>query len=134
MLLSLAAMAIIAGIGVPVYQSLQARNDLDIAATTLAQDYRRAQALAQASDGDAMWGVNIGSTSIAVFKGASYATRDASYDENASIPTSITSTGVPSVVFTKFTGLPQTIGATTFTSSTGNTMVVIVNAKGMVAY
>ena len=134
MLLSIAALAIIAGIGVPVYQSLQVRNNLDIAATTLAQDYRRAQTLAQASDGDTSWGVSVGSTTITVFKGLSYATRDASYDELSDLSGSITPTGVLSVVFAKFTGLPQTTGTTTLTSNTNEVRTVYLNAKGTITY
>ena len=134
MLLSIAALAIIAGIGVPVYQSLQVRNNLDIAATTLAQDYRRAQTLAQASDGDTSWGVSVGSTTITVFRGSSYATRDASYDELSDLSGSITPTGVLSVVFGKFTGLPQTTGTTTLTSNTNEVRTVYLNAKGTITY
>src|SRR3989338_10957347 len=80
-LLSITAIAIIAGISIPVYQSFKNRNDLDIAATVFAQTARRAQVLAQAADGDTSWGARAQSGSITLFKGGSYATRDASYDE-----------------------------------------------------
>ena len=134
MLLSVAALAIIAGIGVPVYQSLQVRNDLDIAATTLAQGYRRAQVLSQASDGDTTWGIYVQSGSITLYKGASYAARDSSLDETFDLPGSITPSGVAEVVFTKFTGLPQTSGTTTLTSNINETRNINVNAKGTITY
>ena len=133
-LLSITAIAIIAGISIPVYQSFQNRNDLDIAATTFAQTIRRAQILAQAADGDMSWGARAQSGSITLFKGGSYATRDASFDETFDMPTSIILSGIQEFVFTKFTGLPQTTGALTLTSANNETRTITINANGMVSY
>jgi len=133
-MLSLAAIAVIAGISLPVYQSFQVRNDMDIAATTIAQSCRRAAVLAQASDGDTSWGVRIQSGSITLFKGASYVTRDATFDEFFSMPTSITPSGLSEIVFAKFTGMPTATGTTTLTSSINENRTISINAKGMVSY
>lgn len=133
-LLSVAAIAVIAGISVPIYQSFQVRNDLDIAAVTIAQSLRRAQALSQAVDGDASWGVYAQSGSMTLFKGASYAARDAAFDEVFEVPASIAPSGVSEIVFTKFTGAPQTTGAVTLTSTANETRNITVNAQGMVNY
>ncbi|PWB39144.1 MAG: hypothetical protein C3F02_00805 [Parcubacteria group bacterium] len=133
-LLSLAAIAIIAAISLPVLQSFQVRNDLDIAGVTAVQSLRRAQFLAQAGDNDASWGVVVQSGSITLFKGLSYAGRDATYDEFFAVPTSITPSGVGEVVFAKFSGLPQTTGAIIFTSNINETRNIVINAKGMVDY
>jgi len=133
-IMSIAAMAVIAGISIPVYQSLQVKNDLDIAAVTIAQSLRRAQLLSEAVDGDISWGVAVQSGSIAVFKGTSYAARDGSYDELFDVPTSITPSGVSEVVFAKFTGLPQAAGTITLTSNTNEIRNVTINQKGAVNY
>lgn len=133
-MLSLAAIAVIAGISLPVYQSFQVRNDMDIAATTIAQSCRRAAVLAQASDGDTSWGVRIQSGSITLFKGANYAARDATFDEFFSMPTSITPSGLSEIVFAKFTGMPTATGTTTLTSSINENRTISINAKGMVSY
>lgn len=133
-LLSVAAIAIIAGISIPIYQSFQARNDLDITTVEIAQSARRAQTLSQAVDGDTSWGIKIQSGSIVVFKGVSYAARDITLDELFDVPTSITPSGVSEIVFAKFTGLPQTIGTITLTSNTNETRTITINAKGMVSY
>lgn len=133
-LLSLATIAGIAGISMPIYQSFQVRNDLDIAATTMAQSFRRAQVLAKASDGDASWGVHIQSGSITLFKGTSFAARDTTLDEIFVVPTSITPSGVSEIVFAKFTGLPTATGTTTLTSSINETRTITINGKGMVSY
>ncbi len=133
-LLSIAAIAIIAGISIPIYQSFQVRNDLDIATVEVAQSARRAQTLSQAVDGDTSWGIKIQSGSMAVFKGTSYAARDSAFDELFEVPTSIMPSGVSEVVFAKFTGLPQTTGTITLTSNTNETRTITINAKGMVSY
>lgn len=134
MLLSIAAIAVIAGISVPVYQSFQVRNDLDVAAVTIVQTSRRAQALAQAVDGDTSWGIRMQSGSIVMFKGASYAGRDAAFDEIFQVPTSIVPSGVSEIVFTKFSGHPQTTGSITLSSNTNETRNIAINAKGAISY
>lgn len=133
-MLSLATVAIIAGISIPVYQSFQVRNDTEIATIEIAHTLRRAQIISQASDGDTSWGVYITNGNVILFKGTSYATRDSTFDEIFDVPGSITPSGVGEVVFEKFTGLPQTTGTITLTSNTNETRNITINAKGMVSY
>lgn len=133
-LLSVAAIAIIAGISIPFYQSFQVRNDLDITANTWVQTLRRAQVLSQSVDGDTTWGVKVQSASLTLFKGASYAARATSSDEVFNVPTSITPSGITEVVFNKFSGFPQTTGTTTLTASTAEIRIININAKGTLTY
>lgn len=133
-LLSVAAIAIIAGISIPIYQSFQVRNDLDLATVEIAQTLRRAQVLSQSVDSDIGWGVFVQSGGITLFKGISYTARDINFDEVFDVPASITPSGVSEVVFTKFFGLPQTNGTIILNSYTNETRNVTVNQKGMVNY
>lgn len=133
-LLSIAMMAIIAGISIPIYQSVQVRNDLDIAATTLAQSIRRSQVLSQGMDGDTNWGVKVQIGSIIIFRGVSYAARDVSFDEVFSVPTSIVPSGLSEIISEKLTGMPQSMGTITFTSSLNETRTLTLNAKGNINY
>jgi len=133
-LLSVATITVIAGIGIPVYQSLQVRNDLDIAAITTAQSLRRAQTLSTAVDGDTSWGVRVQSGSITLFRGANYTSRDINFDELFDMPTSIAPSGLQEVVFTKFSGEPQATGTVVLISNTNETRNITINAKGMVSY
>ena len=103
-LLSIAAIAIISGLSMPVYQSFQVKDDLDIAVTTIAQGLRRAQALSRASEEDSTWGLKINSGSITLFKGTAFALRDTSFDEIFNVPTSISSSGLGEIVFDKLSG------------------------------
>jgi prepilin-type N-terminal cleavage/methylation domain-containing protein len=133
-LLSIALIAVMAGVTIPVYISSQVRNDLDIATVEIVQTLRRGQILAQAVDGDTSWGMRVASGSITLFKGASYAARDSAFDEIFEVPTNIAPSGITEVVFSKFTGLPQTAGTITLTSSTNETRNIVINQKGMVSY
>lgn len=134
LLLSIAIIAILSGLSVPVYQSFQVKNDLDMAANTIIQSYRRAQVLSQAVDGDTSWGVNAGNNAIIVFKGSSFASRDSNFDEVFDLPSTITPSGLQAIVFTKFSGLPQSSGTLTLSASTNETKTLTVNSKGMVDY
>lgn len=131
-LLSVALISLIAGMGAPLYQSFQVRNDLNIGGATLVNMLRRAETLARASDGDTSWGVFTASGAITLFRGVSYSARDTAYDEVFVVPTSISFSGTLEYVFTRFTGFPSTSGVTTLTSSISEIRTVTVNTRGMV--
>lgn len=133
-LLSVAVIGLLTALSAPLYQSFQVRNDLDIAAGTVAQDLRRAIILSRAVDGDSSWGVSVQSNTVTVFKGASFAGRDATFDETDTVPASISLTGLSEVVMAKLTGLPATTGTITLNSSVNHSRVVTINAQGMVSY
>lgn len=133
LLLTVALISVLAGFSLPVYRTLMTKNDLDIAAVTVAQTARRAQVLSQAVDGDTSWGLKVQSGSIVIFKGTSYAARDTAFDETFDVPTSITPSGTTEYIFSKFTGFPQVTGTATLTTS-NDTRTVTINEKGMVSY
>ena len=133
LLLSVAIISLLAGLSLPVYRTLLSKNDLDISATVTASSLRRAQTLSQAVDGDTTWGIKVQSGNIVIFKGASFATRDTTFDETFDVPTTIGVSGSTEIVFAKFTGLPQTTGTINLSSETDSKTVTI-NEKGMVNY
>ena len=133
LLLSVAVISALAGLSLPVYRTLLAKNDLDIAAVTIAQSVRRAQVLSQAVDGDTTWGVKAQSGSIVIFKGASFTSRDSIFDETFGVPTSIGVSGTTETVFTKFTGFLQAIG-TMNVSTESDSRSLTINEKGTISY
>lgn len=133
LLLSVAIIAALAGVSLPVYRTLLSKNDLDISAVTTAQSLRRAQILSQAVDGDMTWGVKVQSGSIVIFKGANFAARDTTFDETFSMPSTIGVAGTTEIVFAKMTGLPQSTGTVSLTSET-DTKTVTINGKGTVTF
>jgi prepilin-type N-terminal cleavage/methylation domain-containing protein len=133
-MLVVVVMVVIGGITVPVYQSFQVTNNLDVAAYTVVHTLRRAQGLFPAWLGGSTWGVHIASGNLTLFKGASFAARDSTFDEIAEISTNITPSGITDVVFSKLSGEPQTTGNIMLTTSNNETKTVAINAKGMIEY
>lgn len=132
--LAVAVIALLAGLSIPVFQSFQTKNNVDLAADITAQSLRRAQGLAQAMSGDAPWGVRVVTTTATVFQGASYATRNASFDEIFDFSQNVTVSGTSEIVFSKLYGYPQPTGTMQLISSNGDSRFLLINAKGTVAY
>ncbi|KRT67513.1 MAG: hypothetical protein XU08_C0002G0058 [candidate division WWE3 bacterium CSP1-7] len=133
-LLSVTLIGVIGAFGAPLYLRLQVKNDLDLAAVSVAQSWRRAQVLTQVVEGDSVWGVRVQSGGITLFKGASYAARDSSYDEVFAMPTAISPSGLLETTFSKVFGRAQTTGTMTLTSLNGEAHALTINAYGMVQY
>jgi prepilin-type N-terminal cleavage/methylation domain-containing protein len=134
MLLSIAIIVMLVGLSLPVYQSFQSRNDLDIATQSIADMLRRAQSYARGVNGDTTWGVHLQSGSATLFKGASYASRATGFDETTVIASTYTVSGVSDVVFSKFSATPSTTGSITLARTTNDTRTISINGKGMVSY
>lgn len=133
-LLSVVLLSMITGMSIPFYRVYLDRNELDQTTMTLAQTMRRAQFMSIAQDGDSPWGVKVSSSSILLFKGASYLTRDQSVDESTTLLPTISFSGVSEIVFLKGSGIPSTTGTSTFISNNGEIRNVTINQKGMVDY
>jgi tartrate dehydratase beta subunit/fumarate hydratase class I family protein len=97
---------------------------------------RRAQTYARAVRGDSTWGIQITSASqVVLYKGASYATRDAAFDETIPLSSNISTSFNGEVIFAKLTATPSITGSFTFTSSPTNaSRLLSLNAEGMVDY
>lgn len=132
-LLSIALIGLIAGIGAVVYQQMQNRNDLDVAVTSIATDARRALALSSAADGDTSWGIRIDAGALTLFQGTSYASRISTFDEVTTLSPAISPSGLQEVVFAAFTGLPQTTGTLTLTGA-NDSRTLTINAQGTILY
>ena len=132
-LLSVAIISLIVGISLPVYRAFQTRNDLDMAAETVAFALRRAQTYARGVKEDSQWGVAIQAEALTLFKGSSYASRDTAYDETTELSSGIAAGGLSEITFTKVAALPSVTGTITLSVNNGIETVEI-NAKGMVNY
>ena len=133
-LLVIATMTVLAGLSIPIYQSLQLKNSLDVAAVEVVQTMRRAQVLAQASSGDVTWGVAIRDNKITLFQGGSYALRNDDFDEVFDLPSSITPLGLQEIVFDKFDGLPQITGTLELSTESKEIRNISINEKGTILY
>lgn len=134
LLLSIATLSIITSIGIPVYQSFQNRNDIDVAAQAFVQQSRRAMILSRGVDGNSSWGVYATTSAVTLFQGTNYALRNAALDELIEISSTIELSGTQEYVFTKFTGFPTTTGTTVFSHPNNETRIVRINEKGTIQY
>ena len=133
-LLSIAVIAVLAGLAVPVQRVLQERTDADTALFSFAASARRAQTLSRSQYLDSSWGVHMATGTITMFRGGSYAGRVQSYDEITAISSALEIAGVNEVVYTSFTGLPSTTGTTTLTLPSSDTRNFHINAQGTITY
>lgn len=133
-LISVTLISLIVGMTLPFYGNFAARNDINIAQEDVARMMRRAQAYARAGYGDSTWGVRLQNGSATLFRGTTYATRSAAYDEILSFP-AINVSGVTDVVFSKMTGYPSATGTTTLASTAVNvTKTISLNVYGTVNF
>ena len=133
LMLSISIIVVIAGVTIPVNQLLHVKNDLEMATISVSQVIRRAQMLARDGAGDSPWGIKLQSGSATLYKGASYDTRDASFDENTTFPSTIPTSGLDNVNFSKIYGTPQTGGAIKLEIKPYEKNITI-NEKGTVSY
>jgi len=134
LLLSIAIIGMLSGLSLPVYESFARRNDLDVATLSVVNAIRRSETYARAVQGDSTWGMRFQTSGVTLYKGATYASRDANFDETIDVPDSVTVSGLSEVQFAKLTAAPSTTGTVTFTSTTNDTRTLTLNAKGMVDY
>jgi prepilin-type N-terminal cleavage/methylation domain-containing protein len=133
-ILVVALIGIISGIGLPLFNMMSGSNNLDIAENMLVASLRRAEVLSASSLGDSEWGVGITPGAFVLFKGASYASRDAGFDEVYDVSDSIKASGLTEVTFSKMSGIPHLGGTITLTSPSGETKQVTINAKGTINF
>lgn len=133
LLLAVAMVTVLAGIGAPVAIRAQTRNDLDAAVTVWVSTLRRSEVRAAAVDGDSQWGGHIQNGSITLFKGVSYAARDTNFDEVFTLPITISIGGTNEVVMSKLSGYPAAVGTTTL-SAGADSAAVTINSRGMVQW
>lgn len=133
MLLSVALIAMLVGLSLPVYTSFLARNDLDIATQSVGEMLRRAQVYARGVKEDSQWGVAISGNSAVLFKGVTFAARDTNFDETVTIPVGTSASGLTEVTFSPLHATPTASGTMTLSTSS-ETRTITLNAKGMVDY
>lgn len=124
---------LLATISASVYSNFKAHENLEIATTGAVEAVRYAQANSQAGKGDSSWGVKILPSSIIIFKGASYAGRDAAADQSLDFSGGIAPGGLSEIVFAKMMGSTANIGTITLTNSYGVKNISI-NEKGTIIY
>ncbi len=132
LLLSVALMGLLAGIAAPMYLSLQAENEVAIAAATIGDVLHRGQIRAQAVDSDSDWGVEMVSSTITIFKGNNFSTHDQNFDENYNLGATINLSGLNEVIFNKFSGWTTASGTIVISHQDGRQKNVSISELGII--
>lgn len=131
LLLALAIMMVVGTFSTVFYTRSLAQQSIDTTQDQVLGMLRKSQTYAANSRSGGAWGVRYSASTFTLFQGNSYATRTTALDENYSIPSSLSVTGLTEVVFAKSTGLPATTPTITI-SNTAGTRAINVTAQGVV--
>lgn len=132
-LVTMALLVSLVGISIPIYQNFQIVNELDSAVNLSVRVLRSAQLQSQSVQQDSTWGIYFSAGKLNVYKGATYATRDTTFDLAYDIPANVAVSGLNDFIYSKVFGDPSATGTISFTSfSTVKTIVV--NSKGALTY
>ncbi|MEK7105240.1 MAG: prepilin-type N-terminal cleavage/methylation domain-containing protein [Patescibacteria group bacterium] len=138
--LVVAVLTLVVGATVPKFSAFSERYQVDNKSDELTQLLRIARNKSMMSESDSPYGVHLvtgTAGSFTLFKGATYATRDTSYDEEVhTLPNGITlgkTVAASDVVFTKVEGSTSNAGSITVAlQGTTVTHTISVNSAGMV--
>jgi prepilin-type N-terminal cleavage/methylation domain-containing protein len=133
MIVVIGIIGILVSISTSAYSSLKRHENLEVVATGVVEAIRHAQANAQVGKGDSDWGVKMFSNSAVIFKGDSYANRDASADQTIDLSGGVTASGLSEIVFAKITGSTGDVGTVTLTNNF-SAKNIATNEKGTLIY
>ncbi len=129
-LLVITIFGVIGGVSMPMYYRYQQRNDMSLAAENATEAINRACILSQLGEQDSGWGYSV--TDGILFKGASYALRDSSFDESYPVFSGVSVSGPSEIAFRKLTCEPITAGTITFQIGGVETEVTVLSGGTIV--
>lgn len=134
-LLVIAAFAILLGVSFPLYSNLFQKNDLDTAVTITTEAIYRARLVSKLKKNEDGWSVYLTDDKVVVYKGDDYALRDIIFDEEYSLPGSVSVSGLNDINFLESVATTSDIGIITVISNSGDTVdIEIVNLRGVLEY
>lgn len=133
LLISLSIMMIIGTYGSIFFSRFVTTNALSNAQDQIVGQARKAQWYAMLGKQNGPWGIRYGTNVLTLFQGTSYATRNATYDETASLNTNVSVSGLTEIIFAKRTGLPSTGASSILLSTPIGTKTITMNAYGVVS-
>ncbi|KKW38907.1 MAG: hypothetical protein UY87_C0059G0005 [Candidatus Peribacteria bacterium GW2011_GWC2_54_8] len=130
-MLTVGIIAVTAGFTVPMYRNYQIRSDLDLVTEQTIQGLRRAQVLAQSGENDSSWGFYV--QDGVLYQGEAYAVRDPQSDETYPVPSTINTSGLPEVSFSRVDGIPDRTGEIIIQGLSGEQRIIIVGIDGVLS-
>ncbi len=115
----------------PVLSNFLVRSYLQDKTNELVISLRQAQIVSLSGKEDSSWGVLTQGSTITIFKGNSFATRDQVFDQTFDVPQTISITE-DEIIFSKITGNPDAIATFVVSNTIGESRTVTVNEVGTV--
>jgi prepilin-type N-terminal cleavage/methylation domain-containing protein len=123
-------MGILGTMATSYYARFYVQNSVDDIQVQLLSSLRKAQLFSMLSKRGTGWGVNYASNTITLFAGSTYSGRTTAYDENYTVPNSITVSGLNEIDFSRISGLPSATATITI-SGNNTTRQITVNSQGV---
>ncbi|MGB2762494.1 MAG: prepilin-type N-terminal cleavage/methylation domain-containing protein [Minisyncoccales bacterium] len=130
LLIVIAAAILITALTIPVGVRFFQTQILDETRAGILETLRSAQNQAMFQKNDSAFGVKFLSGSYVLFQGSSYG-EVPSEDENFTLSSGITTSGIDEVVFAKLTGIPNPSGTLTITSG-NDSQALNINTQGKI--
>ena len=128
-LLVIAMLGVITGMGIPLYRDYQIRSDLNLASEQISQGMGRAKILSQSGKEDTEWGFYV--PGGVLFHGKTYATRDPEDDMVYPMPSTVSFSGITEVSFSKLDGTPSSTGSVVVKSLKNEQQAITVSLTQM---
>ena len=132
-LIVVAIIAILISFTLPLGLDFYRSQQLETQSQGVIQALRRAQLKAMSVEDDSRFGVYLTNDNYTLFKGSSYLTRDANFDEVFDLPMIINVSGLTEVVFFKLEGKPNVTG-NIILSSDSDSRTININEMGRINY
>jgi len=130
LLITIGLIVIIAVLTFPVGAKFYAVQAQDEAAYGIFSTLRRAYSQAVFQKNDSVFGVKLLSGSYILFRGASYVSRIQNADEQFTLSSGITTSGLDEIVFTKYSG--TTTQGTVYVGSSAGTSTIEISSLGKI--
>lgn len=132
-ILVIAILGIAISFGAPVAVRIYTELAVQSAAERFVGALRRAENAALSGHGGSAHGLRRDIFGVIVFRGESYAARNAAFDEVYPIDSSVTISGPEEIVFSRYAGLPNATSSWVISGKNATSSVTL-NALGAVSY
>lgn len=132
LLVTISIMAILATATSVVYSRFLVQSAVGITADQIAEDLRTAQFNTIQGRQAGSWGVRYASSTLTLFQGTSYASRNTALDQLYKTNTALSIVGLNETVFARVTGFPSVTSTIVITGS-NSSQTITVNSNGVVS-
>lgn len=133
LILVIAILSFISLLSSPFYSRFLLQNAVDNTVDELSSSLRKAQTYSMAGKQGSTWSVNSSSSTITLYKGISFASRNPVFDEKFSVNPNVSVSGMTTdISYARATGLPSSTPTITV-SSGNNSKTITINSQGVVS-